>query len=100
MSNVSKIIRERAMAILRETRAKIDPALLAAMKEHISAAMPAPETLKKPEPSAAGEKKFIPPVLEEILPAQPASREEAVDKQKVAQIVLNYMKHKENGSRH
>lgn len=95
--HVSKVIRERAMAILRETRAKIDPKLLDAMKERIGETMPhmkaAPpprtvrDTVFKPE------EKFIPPVMEEA--ALPSSNSEAVDKQKIAQIVLQYMKYRE-----
>lgn len=98
--HVSKVIRERAMAILRETRAKIDPKLLDAMKERIGETMPQVaaavpraerETVFKPE------EKFIPPVMEEIL--SPSSNSEAVDKQKIAQIVLQYMKYREGMNR-
>ena len=104
-SHVSKVIRERAMAILRETRAKIDPRLLAALKDRIGEVMPhmtdppAPivpraerDTVFKPE------EKFIPPVLEDVLPVP--SNHEPVDKQKIAQIVLQYMKHRENMQKH
>lgn len=101
--HVSKVIRERAMAILRETRAKIDPRLLDAMKDRIGETMPhlagnshtpraERETVFKPE------EKFVPPVMEEILPA--SANSEAVDKQKIAQIVLQYMKYREDQQKH
>lgn len=106
------------MAILRETRAKIDPALLKAMKDHISTTMPhleqemaarPPErTAPAPKLGAGGgggtvapEKKYIPPVIEDA-PALSVvdDSSEPVDKQKIAQIVVNYMKHKDSGVKH
>lgn len=101
--HVSKVIRERALAILRETRAKIDPRLLDAMKDRIGETMPHMagaahvarvdrDTVFKPE------EKFIPPVMEDILPA--SHNTEPVDKQKIAQIVLQYMKHREDKQKH
>ena len=101
-SHVSKVIRERAMAILRETRAKFDPRLLDAMKERIGETMPhvkgglAPRAER--ETVFKAEEKFIPPMMEEA----PAAllNAEAVDKQKIAQIVLQYMKYREDGQKH
>ena len=102
--HVSKVIRERAMAILRETRAKIDPRLLAALKDRIGESMPhmtasglhtpraERDTVFKPE------EKFVPPMMEEILPA--SSNSEPVDKQKIASIVLQYMKYREDKQKH
>ena len=102
-SHVSKVIRERAMAILRDTRSKIDPKLLDALKDRIGEVMP---DMAKTEHTPRAERntvfkreeKFIPPVMEELVPA--SSNAEPVDKQKIAQIVLQYMKHRENGSKH
>jgi hypothetical protein len=102
--HVSKVIRERAMAILRETRAKIDPRLLDAMKERIGETMPQMagathvpraerDTVFKPE------EKFVPPMMEDVLPAS-SSYNEPVDKQKIAQIVLQYMKYREDSQKH
>jgi hypothetical protein len=101
--HVSKVIRERAMAILRETRAKIDPRLLDAMRERIGEAMPQMagtthipraerDTVFKPE------EKFVPPMMKETLPA--SSNTEPVDKQKIAQIVLQYMKYRQDSQKH
>lgn len=102
MSDVSRIIRERALAILRDTRAKIDPALLAAMKERIAEIMPeakdVPPAPPKKQPSLR-EEKFIPSLIMDE-PVAVADMNEPVDKQKIAQIVLHYMKHKENGAKH
>ncbi len=96
-NHVSRLIRDRAMAILRDTRAKIDPSLLAAMKDHLSAVMPggaAPAPVNTPP---AREKKFVPPVMEE---AHAPPEHEAVDKQKIAQIVMNYMKNRDDKQKH
>lgn len=105
MSDVSRIIRERALAILRETRSKIDPALLDAMKDHISAIMPQANMQKSPDADMPlsrkipdPEQKFVPPVIEDV--SADALSVEAVDKQKIARIVVEYMKHRENGSQH
>ncbi len=118
----SRILRERAMNILRETRAKIDPQLLAHMKERLSKAMPpngmAPppqsppatgaaevppprkETVFKPEPPRG----TVPPVPEpeKKPPASSASgpEMEPVDRQKIAQIVLEYMKQRQETQKH
>ncbi len=108
MSDVSRLIRERALAILRDTRSRIDPNLLRAMKEHISAAMPQVETGKTVDQdmplsrkSAASERKFIPPSMdEEDVQSPQVATSETVDKQKIAKIVVEYMKHRENGSKH
>lgn len=106
-SHVSKVIRERAMAILRETRAKIDPRLLQALKERIGETMPemakpaAPVTQvpgAEREPLFKPEEKFVPPLMEEV--TVPSSNTEPVDKQKIARIVLQYMKHRENMQKH
>jgi hypothetical protein len=101
-SHVSKVIRERAMAILRDTRAKIDPRLLDALKDRIGESMP--DMAKEAQTPRAErdtvfkkEEKFIPPVLEE---AAPPSNNEPVDKQKIAQIVLQYMKHRQDIQKH
>ncbi len=98
------------MAILRDTRARIDPALLAAMKETLSRAMPNPPPTATESPVAAAR-----PVFKEGLfkreykseaPAEPVpvqevgSGMEPVDKQKIAQIVLEYMKNREDKQRH
>jgi hypothetical protein len=96
--HVSKVIRERAMAILRETRARIDPKLLDAMKERIGETMPHMKGETAPCAERETVEKFIPPMMEET----PAARlnAEAVDKQKIAQIVLQYMKYREGGQKH
>ncbi len=101
----SRILRERAMNVLRETRAKIDPLLLAALKDRISSVMPA---------AAGGTADYTPRVEREtVFKAQPLAEEkpvprpeglpdnmEPVDKQKIAQIVLHYMKNREEKSKH
>jgi hypothetical protein len=79
----SRILRERAMKTMRETRAKIDPRLLEAMKERLS-------------PASVPSKPVYP--AEALRPATPES--EAVDKEKIAQIVMNYMKNREEKNRH
>lgn len=117
----SRIIRERAMAVLRETRAKIDPRLLAAMKERLSAVMPqtqqgqvmAPLTSVPDSPIPAslqpvpGSPVTMKPVVETktVYPAKPlvvdpAATSEPVDRQKIAQIVLQYMKNREDKIKH
>lgn len=157
-SPVSRLIRERAMAILRDTRSKIDPKLLDAMKDHLTAVMPAgsipgtpdadmplsgrttAEPGKAPKaaapaaaaayrqtsaavkpPTQTAEKKDsfsavmkmqetpaakAPPVSQPSYPAKmldaPSgpSETEPVDRQKIAQIVLEYMKNREEGHKH
>ena len=107
----SRILRERAMNILRETRAKIDPALLSAMKERLSSLVP-PEMLP-PESHAKAATPPIKPRAQrdtvfkpEIFPDEPAlspelsANMEPVDKQKIAQIVLQYMKNREDLKKH
>lgn len=100
--HVSKLIRDRAMAILRETRARIDPRLLDAMKERIGETMPhmKGETAPRAERKTVfkAEEKFVPPMMEETPTAH--LNAEAVDKQKIAQIVLQYMKYREDGQKH
>lgn len=101
--HVSKVIRERAMAILRETRAKIDPRLLDAMKDRIGETMPhlaghSHTPRAERETVFKREEKFVPPVMDE--PPQAPDNSEAVDKQKIAQIVLQYMKHREDLQKH
>ncbi len=109
----SRILRERAMNILRETRAKIDPLLLSAMKDRLSSTLP-PEMrpkedvskpAEKPVPRSQRETVFKP----EIFPEQPAPETaagslpdgmEPVDRQKIAQIVLQYMKNREDLKKH
>ena len=102
----SRIIRERAMAILRDTRARIDPSLLAAMKERLqpkkppqpaqqlNAAPPLKEGLFKRDYQPVPQPE---PVLEEIVDENGMV---AVDKQKIAQIVLQYMKNREDKQKH
>lgn len=152
---VSRLIRERAMKILRETRAKIDPQLLNAMKEHLTAAMPyvagaakadadmplsSKKTVTKTADMASLPKVAAPAAAaayrqgQGVVPPKPASfsqelssvmkktpvhvdakpsypskkieelspekATEPVDKQKIAQIVLQYMKNREEKSRH
>ena len=103
-SHVSKVIRERALAILRETRAKIDPRLLDALKDQIGETMPQVATATAHTPRAErntvfkAEEKFVPPVMGELVPV--SSNNEPVDKQKIAQIVLQYMKHREDLQKH
>lgn len=153
----SRILRERALAILRETRSKIDPALLSAMKERLSpmaAAMKPPSPQAQPipgaqaqpqsqfqpqaqslaqagphvrSPSAAPEEKPAPALKQGLfkrdykpVPEESATNERAkaghasvapediadengmvpVDRQKIAQIVLQYMKNREDGQKH
>ncbi len=113
----SKILRQRAMAVLRDTRAKIDPQFLAAMKERFSSLMPdAHQTAPPPSrPAPSGfsgaledankkqlkEAAYPSNTFEVKTPAQGAeSKTEAVDKQKIAQIVLQYMKNREEKSKH
>ena len=101
----SRFIRERAMKVLRETRAKIDPALLAVMKERLSpisgqASAPPPTAPPLPATNARADHETV----KSFSPQQfsPSSQEtaEPVDRQKIAQIVLQYMKNREDGSRH
>lgn len=94
----SKILRDRAMAVLRDTRAKIDPQFLAAMKEKFSSFGPSSVGAAKPEPD---EKTVYPKnrfADESPLPMD--DKTEPVDKQKIAQIVLNYMKNRPDQSKH
>ncbi len=96
----SRILRERALKILRDTRAGIDPQFLAAMKERFSAFVPdemktadmplSAKAVSQPAPQAK------PAPLKEALPVGA----EAVDREKVAQIVLEYMKNREDKGRH
>lgn len=95
---VSRIIRERAMNILRDTRAKIDPALLHVMKEKLSpAAMgmvpPAAQLVAKPEPAPT-------PAKGADLKTSSAPETEPVDRQKIATIVLEYMKNRDDKNKH
>jgi hypothetical protein len=100
----SRIIRERAMNVLRETRAKIDPRLLAAMKETLTSIMPnaggiASES-PKPVPSVpTAEAKAVYPA-KKFEEAPEIALTEPVDKQKIAQIVLQYMKNREDKQKH
>ena len=102
----SRILRERAMAILRDTRSRIDPALLAVMKEKLSPAAAKPSVAepelkqglfkrdyKQPEPQV---QKTAPPP--EDVPDENGMV--PVDKQKIAQIVLQYMKNREDQQKH
>lgn len=107
----SRILRERAMAILRDTRAKIDPALLSAMKERLSpmaAGMAPPkEETKAAPPLKQGvfkrDYKPVPAQAPEAPPAGDVVDENGmvpVDRQKIAQIVLQYMKNREDKQKH
>lgn len=110
----SRILRERALGVLRDTRAKIDPQFLEAMRQKFSSLIP-------PQPKVEGggnattpssfsmamdlerEKRQTYPktVFENDPPPQSAERQtEPVDKEKIAQIVLQYMKNKDGQSRH
>ena len=106
----SRILRERAMAILRDTRARIDPALLAAMKERLSpaAAQPAKES-ETPIPALKQglfKREYgLAPTADALLsaPVEDIVDENGmvpVDRQKVAQIVLQYMKNREDRQKH
>lgn len=110
----SRIIRERAMAILRDTRSRIDPALLAAMKERLSP-MSALSSKAAAEPQAAKEESALKQGLfkrdyKPVQPDAPAAEtvsDEAdengmvpVDKEKIAKIVLQYMKNREDQQKH
>lgn len=88
---VSRIIRDRAMAILRDTRSKIDPALLETMKARLSPAAMGIAPVSKTAPPAAGD-------LAE--PVAVSGATEPVDKQKIATIVLEYMKNREDKQKH
>lgn len=102
-SPASRIIRDRAMAVLRETRAKIDPKLLEAMKDHLTGAMAAGQ-MKQAGPSPAkGAKDTAPQTVFpsrkfDDVPENPKT--EAVDRQKIAQIVAQYMKNREDSQKH
>ena len=101
------------MKILRETRAKIDPNLLSAMKEKLSAMAPGmletPSTTKPadqvsivPKNSARGAAALYSQTAQKTTAAKPAGEDaEPVDRQKVAQIVMEYMKlREESKTRH
>lgn len=104
----SRIIRERAMAILRDTRSRIDPALLAAVKERLQPAAAPPPVQETKAPPALKEGLF----KRDYKPAPPPKPESvaeeivdengmvAVDKQKIAKIVLQYMKNREDRQKH
>lgn len=105
----SRIIRERAMAILRDTRSRIDPALLAAMKERLSPKVAAePPAAKEPPPLKQGVfKRDYKPVQPEMPVSAAPAMDEAdengmvpVDKEKIAKIVLQYMKNREDQQKH
>lgn len=111
------------MALLRETRSKIDPRLLNAMKDHLSAVISSQQQPPHTHDSASKESGEVPatspqPELKKPSPKDPVTpvyplrnfdseekaalkESEPVDRQKIAQIVLQYMKHREeNGSKH
>ena len=108
----SRILRERAMAILRDTRSRIDPALLAAMKERLSPAAgvnPPPEQGRGGEPQLKQglfKRDYKPPSGQVSQPevfAEDQVDENGmvpVDRQKIAQIVLQYMKNREDQQKH
>jgi hypothetical protein len=104
----SRIIRERAMAILRDTRSRIDPALLAAVKERLSPKAAVEPQAAKDEPALKQGlfKRDYKPVPPEA-PVAPPMVDEAdengmvpVDKEKIAKIVLQYMKNREDQQKH
>ena len=102
-SPASRIIRDRAMAVLRETRAKIDPRLLDAMRDHLTGAMAAGgvkgESAAKPATTATTAQTVFPSrKFEDEVPQ--AAKTEAVDRQKIAQIVTQYMKNREDLQKH
>lgn len=84
MSDISRLIRERALAVLRDTRAKIDPALLDAMKERLSGTAPKTAPVNRPKQEKQG--------------SSVPSDSEPVDRQKIQEVVLNYMKNREKGT--
>lgn len=104
------------MKILRETRAKIDPHLLSAMKERFSSmvpgadpnmplsAKPAPDVKPAaPKASAKGAAALYAQTAQASVapPSEPDNKTEPVDRQKVAQIVMEYMKlREESKTRH
>jgi len=102
----SRIIRDRAMAILRDTRARIDPALLAVMKETLSRAMPNPPPVADAPVATHLKEGLFKREYKSEAPAKATPVQEAdsgmepVDKQKIAQIVLEYMKNREDKQRH
>lgn len=124
----SKILRDRAMAVLRDTRAKMDPQFLTAMKNHFSDIMSSgfatapPEKGQKQETSNAQKPSFSEVMRaqakeETVMEKQPVPSyptqsfdnlpdvkndggTEPVDQQKIAKIVLEYMKNRQDGQRH
>lgn len=106
----SRKIKDQAMKILRETRAKIDPQLLSAMKERFSSFVPGADPnmplSSKPVETPPAAKPAMPktsPKSAAALYSQMAqvavpplkaedNKMEPVDRQKVAQIVMEYMK--------
>lgn len=99
----SRILRERAMAQFRETRAKIDPQFLAAMKERFSAFLPGGLVQDAAAPDVTPVKlamAIAPAAAAKPSPAVPSSNSEPVDKEKIAQIVVGYMKLREENSKH
>ena len=108
----SRILRERAMAILRDTRAKIDPALLSAMKERLApmaGGMAAvtddakPATTLKQGLFKRDYKPVPQPEPEPAAVAEDVADENGmvpVDREKIAQIVLQYMKNREDSQKH
>lgn len=83
------------MAILRDTRAKIDPKLLSAMKDQLSPAM-----MQKKETVFKREEPVLKPAPAHKAESPSSSDMEPVDRQKVAQIVLQYMKNREEKQKH
>lgn len=106
LSAASRILRERAMEQLRKTRAGIDPHFLAVMKEKFSAMMPGMADAAEKKPPAAPAAPAMPPSQPKaVYPANPiepltAPESEPVDREKIAQIVVEYMKRREEKSRH
>lgn len=121
----SRSIRDQAMAVLRETRAKIDPKLLSLMKDKLSKVVMPPVPPETPKKSVFSEEKVaelsraspvVPPKVAanrgasvyastekkaEAAKASDGPEMIPVDRKKVAQIVMEYMKHRqEKGSTH
>ena len=123
----SKILRDRAMAVLRDTRAKLDPQFLSAMRDHLSMLMSSgmgkpslgkDEDVKNSKPPSfademkaqnktetASLKSSAPssyPVqsFDDLPEIKNDDKSEPVDQQKIAKIVLEYMKNRQDGQRH
>jgi len=77
-----KAVLAQAMAILRATRARFDPALLSFMRERLSALVP--ESMMAAAPPPKNDKDEV--------SKRPDDSSEKIDRQKISKIVLEYMK--------